>query len=77
MSQVIFNETICAECSKTLPKFSVAEIITPDFIVCVECYEETESQWAYMQELLPLIKNGECDVRRMPIKEKLKYENNN
>ncbi len=50
MSEIIFVDTKCAECEKDLPKFTVAEVVQPHFIVCLECYNHTEENWQSFQE---------------------------
>lgn len=52
MAQIILSEAKCEECGTELPAMSIAEVITPDFIVCIRCNQETNDAWSEMQYLI-------------------------
>lgn len=51
MAEIIFTDTKCADCDKDLPRFSIAIVVQPDFIVCPECLERVDDEWRLMQEI--------------------------
>lgn len=52
MAEILMHDARCAECDKPLPKLSIAEVIQPDFIVCIECNASAEADWQLMQETI-------------------------
>lgn len=50
MAEILLQDAICKECEKPLPALSLAVVVEPDFVVCIECNQVVEESWAYFQE---------------------------
>ena len=48
MTEIIFEEAICQECEEVLPRFTIAEVVSPEFIVCLECNEAINDSYELM-----------------------------